>query len=180
MKARLIKSEDVYFLVDNSEIEIDCHYLAWDPYYATGKWVRYVLSNGLNGTKQFKIIGSTLDLDAGVHKLSLKNCQAIERGYDLDELAEQEFPYDFDIPLFETLGITQKVQKSILIGMLQGTLIKGFQKAIETMVNNKFTAEDMCKAWSEGYHRKVDEINGNELRYFDKFIHQVLPFWPLK
>jgi hypothetical protein len=79
-----------------------------------------------------------------LQKLSYNNCEAIELGYDLNQLAEQEFPYDFDIPLFETLGITQKVQKSILIGMLQGTLIKGFQKAIEIMVNNKFTAEDMC------------------------------------
>jgi len=31
----------------------------------------------------------------------------------------------------------------------------------------------MSKAWSEGYHRKVDELNGNGLRYFDKFIQSL-------
>ena len=37
-------------------------------------------------------------------------------------------------------------------------------------VNGSYSAEDMSKAWSEGYHRKVDEINGNELRYFDVWL----------
>ena len=78
------------------------------------------------------------------YKLSPKNCQAIELDYDLDEIAEQEFPYDFDCPLFETLGITEKSHKSILIGMLQGTLQKGFQKAIELMGDKKFS-EDFLK-----------------------------------
>jgi hypothetical protein len=114
-------------------------------------WKHYYLKN-----EEGKTIGSTnypfppesllLANHYGItlQKLSRDNCEAIELGYDLNKLAEQEFPYDFDIPLFETLGITQKAQKSILIGMLQGALIKGFQKAIETLVNNKFTAEDMC------------------------------------
>lgn len=33
-----------------------------------------------------------------------------------------------------------------------------------------YSVEDMGKAWSEGYHRKIDEINGNELRYFDVWL----------
>ena len=37
-------------------------------------------------------------------------------------------------------------------------------------VSGIYSAEDMSKAWSEGYHRKVDEINGNELRYFDVWL----------
>lgn len=37
-------------------------------------------------------------------------------------------------------------------------------------VSGSYSAEDMSKAWSEGYHRKVDEINGNELRYFDVWL----------
>ena len=37
-------------------------------------------------------------------------------------------------------------------------------------VSGSHSAEDMSKAWSEGYHRKIDEINGNELRYFDVWL----------
>ena len=37
-------------------------------------------------------------------------------------------------------------------------------------VSGSYSVEDMGKAWSEGYHRKVDEINGNELRYFDVWL----------
>ena len=37
-------------------------------------------------------------------------------------------------------------------------------------VSGSYSAEDMGKAWSEGYHRKVDEISGNELRYFDVWL----------
>ncbi len=37
-------------------------------------------------------------------------------------------------------------------------------------VSGSYSVEDMGKAWSEGYHRKVDEINGNELRNFDVWL----------
>jgi len=89
-----------------------------------------------------------------LQRLSHENCQAIERGYDLDELAENEFPYDLDSPLFETLGITEKAQKSILIGILQGTLQKGFQKALELMSDNKFNKRDMISAYNDGKNSK--------------------------
>ena len=36
--------------------------------------------------------------DSPYKRLSMKNCQAIELGYDLDELAEKEFPFDYVIP----------------------------------------------------------------------------------
>ena len=106
----------------------------------------YILS--LNGDidDPYAIVNEELAKDHEWHRLSLKNCQAVERGYDLDEIAEQEFPYDFDCPLFETLGITEKSHKSILIGMLQGTLQKGFQKALELMGDKKFSEEDIRKA----------------------------------
>lgn len=42
-------------------------------------------------------------------------------------------------------------------------LIEGYNKAREKY---KFTEDDMSKAWSDGYHRKVDEIKGNKLLYF--------------
>jgi len=50
---------------------------------------------------------------------------------------------------------------------------EGFKKALEILGDKKFSEKDMINAWSEGYHRRVDEINGNELRYFDKFIQSL-------
>ena len=95
-----------------------------------------------------------IDIHYSFGELSFKNCQEIENGYDLDELALEEFPYDFDCPLFETLGITEKAQKSILIGILQGTLQKGFQKALELMSDNKFNKRDMISAYNDGKNSK--------------------------
>jgi hypothetical protein len=37
-------------------------------------------------------------------------------------------------------------------------------------VSGSYSVDDMANAWSEGYHRKVDEINGNELRCFDVWL----------
>lgn len=37
-------------------------------------------------------------------------------------------------------------------------------------VGGSYTAIDMGKAWYEGYHRKVDEINGNKVKYFDEWL----------
>lgn len=52
--------------------------------------------------------------------------------------------------------ITETESQNLLLGLF------GF--------SGSYSAEDMSKAWSEGYHRKVDEINGNELRYFDVWL----------
>jgi hypothetical protein len=77
------------------------------------------------------------------HHLSKQNCNEIFGVVDVEKLVEEEFPYDFDCPLFETLGVTEKSHKSILIGMLQGTLIKGFNKAMELNEDKLFTLKDM-------------------------------------
>jgi hypothetical protein len=103
-------------------------------------------------------------------KLSLKNCQAIELGYDLDELAEKEFPYDFDCPLFKTLGINEKSHKSILIGMLQGTLQKGFQKALELLGDKKFSEKDVEKAIELSRETEL-KIGGYDPRPFTSTKH---------
>jgi hypothetical protein len=57
------------------------------------------------------------------NKLSIKNCQAIERGYDLDELAE-EYRNKGD---FSSLHYFKA----------------GFQKALELMGDKKFSEEDV-------------------------------------
>lgn len=60
--------------------------------------------------------------------LSMKNCKAIERGYDLEELAQEEYcsssnpDFDFD------------------------SYIKGFQKALELMSDKTFSDADVRKA----------------------------------
>jgi hypothetical protein len=102
--------------------------------------------------------------DSPYKRLSMKNCQAIELGYDLDELAEKEFPFDYDIPLFETLGITEKSHKSILIGMLQGTLQKGFQKALELIGDKKYSEEDVRTAilFGQGMELWKEELQIND------------------
>jgi hypothetical protein len=82
--------------------------------------------------------------DYKIKALSKENCDELFGIFDIDKLVEEEFPYDFDCPLFETLGVIEKVHKSILIGMLQGTFIKGFNKAMELNKDKKFTETD-CK-----------------------------------
>ena len=62
-------------------------------------------------------------------KLSLKNCQAIERGYDLDELAEKACP---DI-----------------ISSAHSAFKAGFQKALELNSTKLFTLEDMMNCWNK-------------------------------
>ena len=56
----------------------------------------------------------------------------------------------------EQSTITEAEAQNLLLGLFD--------------VSGSYSAEDMSKAWSEGYHRKVDEINGNKLRYFDVWL----------
>jgi hypothetical protein len=125
-----------------------------------GKLVKLGLSEGyrlddLNGN----YIASTLN---GKNKLSLKNCEAIENGYDLEELAK------------ESVNEVKEEHTDFTFKEIYMSFFKeGFQKALEILGDKKFSEKDMSKAWSEGYHRKVDELNGNGLRYFDKFIQSL-------
>jgi hypothetical protein len=93
-----------------------------------GKLIKLELSEGyrlddLNGN----YIASTLN---GKNKLSLKNCEAIANGYDLDELA-----------------VLSTKEETTIVGnqkMAQG-FIKGFQKALEILGDKKFSEEDVKK-----------------------------------
>ena len=67
-------------------------------------------------------------------RLSLKNCQAIERGYDLDELADDFIRCPEDM---RTLSEDREIN----------SFKKGFQKALELMGDKKFSLEDMKKAY---------------------------------
>ena len=95
-------------------------------------------------------IGSTLD--GCPYKISLKNCEAIELGYDLDELAS---------------GYSKKREDLDLVyanGLYYGFL-EGFQKALEILGDKKFSEEDMSKmmlATSEWLNSEI-EYGADEL-----------------
>ena len=84
-------------------------------------------------------------------KLSLKNCEAIERGYDLDELAE-EYRNKGD---FSSLHYFKK----------------GFQKAMELMGDKKFSEEDMLKAFEKG--ASFGTTKTGNTHYFDEAIQSL-------
>jgi hypothetical protein len=92
----------------------------------------YVLIDDTKGTYDngFLIGSSRRDTDA--NKLSIKNCEAIERGYDLDELA---MGYD----LYEKINF---------VGQMRAYK-EGFQKSIELNKNKLFTLEDMMNCWNK-------------------------------
>ena len=71
-----------------------------------------------------------------MNKLSLKNCQAIENGYDLDELA-----------------VLSTKEETTIVGnqkMAQG-FIKGFQKALEILGDKKFSEEDVKNVYLNSF-----------------------------
>ena len=73
-------------------------------------------------------------------KLSLKNCQAIECGYDLDELAKSEAS-----KISETEVRDEKLERIYKIG---------FQKALELMGDKKFSEEQVLNAFYAGWISK--------------------------
>lgn len=88
-------------------------------------------------------IASTLE--SSKNKLSLKNCEAIERGYDLDELADI-YSHEACEDMYEQEGLT---------GAEWGwetalDFKKGFQKALELMGDKKFSEKDIYEAFSLG------------------------------
>ena len=73
-------------------------------------------------------------------KLSLKNCQAIENGYDLNELADECMNNTINQ---ETGSNVHKL--SIALGFK-----KGFNKAMELNKDKLFSEEDMMLSWDAG------------------------------
>jgi hypothetical protein len=89
----------------------------------------YILIDDTKGTYDngFLIGASRRDTDA--NKLSIKNCEAIERGYDLDELA---MGYD----LYEKINF---------VGQMRAYK-EGFQKALKILGDKKFSEDDITSA----------------------------------
>jgi hypothetical protein len=102
------------------------------------------------------------DVNGGnIFKLSLKNCQAIELGYDLDELAERTYR---DYPHSSTDEYdNQKLMwnKDVHASKKRKAYIKGFQKALEILGDKKFSEEDMQNAHALGWDTAFEWAEGN-------------------
>lgn len=97
------------------------------------------------------VIASTSLKKEGL-SLSLKNCQSIELGYDLGELAENH--WDENNRLFND-GINPYAHR---FGFKAG-----FQKCLELMVNKKFSEEDIREAYSRGQtNSPIQSLQQNE------------------
>jgi hypothetical protein len=79
--------------------------------------------------------------------LSIKNCKAIERGYDLDELFDEE---------------VSKSKSDDYYECCHNSFVKGFQKCLEILGDREFTDEDLYDAFLHGKHRGSDEYQNRE------------------
>ena len=96
----------------------------------------YIISLTGNIDDIYAITNKELAEEHGFYFISLKNCQAIELGYDLDELA-----------------VLSTKEETTIVGnqkMAQG-FIKGFQKCLEILGDKKFSEDDMKEAYSRGF-----------------------------
>ena len=93
------------------------------------RWDLYLIADGSK-------IASTLPNP--MNKLSIKNCQAIENGYDLDELAgdyaNKELNEEFTSKVGNFYGFSS-------------SFTDGFQKALEILGDKKFSEEDLKLAF---------------------------------
>jgi len=92
----------------------------------------YVLVDSTKGTYDDGYMLGT-SRESQYNKLSIKNCQAIECGYDLDELVNLESPKNST-----TGNISEKIG-----------FVKGFQKALEVNADKRFTLKEMVDCWNK-------------------------------
>jgi len=123
------------------------------------KLIKTVTDNYIlvDATKEFHgegyLLGTTTVSDAP--RLSLKNCQAIELGYDLDELA---MGYD----LYENINFVGQTR----------AYKAGFQKALEILGDKKFSEVDVLKVVTHVLNELV-LVDGFDKQYlFPESIYQ--------
>ena len=85
------------------------------------------------------------------HKLSLKNCEVISNGYDLDELAEEWI----DVNSHKWSNNNNE------FGDNYGSFKSGFQKALEILGDKKFSEENIEEAFAFGQLNQL-----HDLKYF--------------
>lgn len=103
--------------------------------YPDGDWVVEVPedSKGIKGSMMQGHFASTFGHG---YKLSLKNCQVIERGYDLDELANEL--------LYSKYPFHPSNESGYWLDMYK----EGFQKALEIIGDKKYSEGDMLECWN--------------------------------
>lgn len=84
------------------------------------------------------IISGTLEPTKFEYKLSLKNCQTIERGYDLEELARKRF-----LPEYEPNSMFSIFE----IDCKREGFVEGAKAILEILGDKKFSEEDMRKMY---------------------------------
>ena len=100
-----------------------------------------------------------LSTESPFYKLSLKNCEAIANGYDLDEirkLADEDFESELGDGPTNNESINSMLKKSNANGAEWG-----FQKAIELKGNKKYADDDIVDAYMAGHIRGMS-INMGE------------------
>ena len=99
----------------------------------------YFLESRTNNSAS--VVGSLNPTHFAEHKLSLKNCEAIERGYDLDELAE-DWVFGENSHKWSSNDDTA--------GDNYASFKSGFQKALSILGDKKYSERDMRIAYNDG------------------------------
>ena len=105
--------------------------------------------------------------------LSLKNCEAIELDYDLDELACSNATIDIDsykdIKHYKdntNCNITELSSEWDFLGAIKYSEVEAFKKGVATILeilgDKKFSEEDM-KSFARNYYREIRENTSNLL-----------------
>lgn len=116
----------------------------------------YTLSLTGNIDDLYGISNQQLAEDHQLYKLSLKNCEAVERGYDLEELACDEIGIDISVikhvdrKVFENDSVSTPIHEAGALGAGLYHQVKGFEigfkKALEILGDKKFNEDDVKKA----------------------------------
>ena len=95
-------------------------------------------------------------------KLSHKNCEAIANGYDLDELAEKEYPTTIDD--FTDTGVDRSE-------ILRLAYISGAKAILELLGDKKFSEDDIKKALE--FDKFENEFNNKFYESQESFIQSL-------
>ena len=120
----------------------------------------YTLSLTGNIDDLYGISNQQLAEDHQLYKLSLKNCEAIANGYDLDELGRDLWKKSLNYHLQHELDYTFGV-------------VDGFQKALEILGDKKFSINDMEKLMFATLEFTDTQEEGETYPFFKSFIQSL-------
>ena len=122
MKQRLIKVENDYRLLDKN--------------------------NSIIGTTDLEYQQAFSDV---CQKLSIKNCEAIANGYDLDELVKTTFPSLENCGVYLWMSETDRNRQ-------RSAFIKGFHKALEILGDKKFSEKELTMLFAYGHQIGMNNV----------------------